>query len=426
MKIKLTPDLKTALIFFIFGCLWIFLSDFLFLAIVHYDLDLYYRIQVVKGLSFILFASILIYYVSRELHRNIEKANQHYSDANNELTEALERYNMLTMATRDAIWDFNLVTKKSFVNSTLLETFGYPISTVQDNQIWWEDNLHPQDKERVINGLNEAMDTGRITWQDEYLFRCADGTYKKILDRSFIMHDENGKVYRIIGAMQDVTPQRHLQEQLFDERIAHEKELSQIILSAQERERRRIALELHDNINQLLTTIKLHIDLASANTEKRDEILAKIEPMINNVINEVRMLSRELAPSAITDLGLSDSLKDMASTIQRTGKVNIDVDTSTFNEDKLSTDKKLTLYRIAQEQLNNIIKYSKASEASIRVFNSHNHVQMEIRDNGIGFNVHTLTSGAGFSNMRSRLEVFNGKLHLISAPGKGCELIINL
>ena len=426
MKIKFTSDLKTALIFFIFGCLWIFLSDFIFLLIVHYDLNLYYHIQVVKGLSFILFSSILIYYVSRGLHRNIEKANQHFSDVNNELTEALERYNMLTMATRDAIWDYNLLTKKSFVNSTLLETFGYPINQVQDNQVWWETNLHPQDKERVINGLNEAMETGKITWQDEYLFRCADGTYKKILDRSFIMHDESGKVYRIIGAMQDVTPQRQLQEQLFDERIKHEKELSQIILSAQERERRRIALELHDNINQLLTTIKLHIDHAYANTEKRGEILTKIDPMINNVINEVRMLSRELAPSAITDLGLSDSLKDMTSTIQRTGKIYIDVDTTAFVEDKLSTDKKLTLYRIAQEQLNNIIKYSKASEASIRVFNSGNHVQMEIRDNGVGFNVHTLTSGMGFSNMRSRLEVFNGKLHLISAPGKGCELIINL
>jgi two-component system sensor histidine kinase UhpB len=333
---------------------------------------------------------------------------------------------MLTMATRDAIWDFNLVTKKSFVNSTLLETFGYPIDQVQDNQMWWENNLHQQDRDRVINGLNEAMEAGRVTWQDEYLFRCADGTYKKILDRSFIMHDENGKVYRIIGAMQDVTPQRQLQEQLFDERIKHEKELSQIILSAQERERRRIALELHDNINQLLTTIKLHIDLAHASTEKRDEILTKVEPMINNVISEVRMLSRELAPSAITDLGLSDSLKDMASTIQRTGKIYIEVDTSGFDEDKLSTDRKLTLYRIAQEQLSNIIKYSKATGASIRVFDSHNHVQMEIRDNGVGFNVHTLTSGMGFSNMRSRLEVFNGKLHLISAPGKGCELIINL
>lgn len=426
MKIQFTPDLKTALIFFIFGCLWIFLSDLLFLSFVDYDLNLYYKIQVVKGLVFILFSSFLIFYVSRALNRNIEKANEHLVNTNRELSEALERYNMLSMATRDAIRDFNLKTHKGFVNHTLLEMFGYQLSEVQDNETWWTDNLHPQDKERVIEGLQHAINSGKITWQDEYLFRCADGSYKKILDRSCIMREENREVYRIIVAMQDITIQRELQEQLFEQRLSHEKELSQIILSAQERERRRIALELHDNINQLLTTIKLHLDFAKSNPDKREEILDKGLYMITNVINEIRMLSGELAPPGITDLGLGDSLKDMAHSIQRTGKIHIEVDTSAFNEENLNTDQKLTIYRIAQEQLNNIIKYAKASEASIRLFTTNNHVQMEIRDNGVGFNVHTLTPGMGFSNMRTRLEIFNGKLHLTSAPGKGCELIVSL
>ena len=124
---------------------------------------------------------------------------------------------MLTMATRDAIRDFNLKTHKDFVNHTLLEMFGYHISEVQDNETWWSDNLHPQDKERVMEGIQEAVKTGKITWQDEYLFRCANGSYKKVLDRSCIMHDENGEVYRIIVAMQDITLQRQLQEQLFEQ-----------------------------------------------------------------------------------------------------------------------------------------------------------------------------------------------------------------
>lgn len=426
MKIRLTSDLKTALVFFCFGCVWIFASDFIFLSIVGYDIDLYHKIQVIKGILFVLFSALLIFYVVKELHKNIESANKSLSNANKDLNEALERYNMLTMATRDAIRDFNLKTGRTYVNISLLEMFGYTIGQVQENNVWWKENIHPQDKDRIVDSLSEAMRTGKMFWQDEYFFKCSDGSYKKILDRSNLLYDEQGEVYRIIAAMQDVTQHRMLQEQLFEQRLAHEKELSQIILSAQERERKRIALELHDNINQLLTTIKLHIDFAITHIEKRDEILGKVDSMMNNVINEVRILSRELAPSGITDLGLSDSLKDMAGTIERTGKIKIRIDTSGFNEEALNTDKKLTLYRIAQEQLNNIIKYANASSASIKLFNVNGHVQMEINDNGKGFNVHTLTPGMGFSNMRSRLEVFSGKMHLISAPGKGCQLVISL
>ncbi len=425
MKIHLTSDLKTALTFFIFGCLWIFLSDYIFLAIVDHDLATYYRIQQVKGVLFILFSSLLIYFVSRELHKDLEVSNARISAANAELSEALERYTMLTMATRDAIRDYNLATGQVYVNNTFHELFGTTINELQSQKDWWEKNMHPQDHDRVLKSLADAMHSKLKIWQEEYLFKSADGSYRKILDRSHILYEQD-QAYRIISAMQDVTQHSELLEKLSEQRLSHEKELSQIILSTQESERRSLAAELHDNINQLMTTAKLHIELAKSNPARSSEILEKVEHMMNHIINEVRILSREIAPSGITDLGLADSLMDMAASIEKTGKITIDVNTSSFTEENMNVDKKLTLYRIAQEQLNNIIKHAKATHASIHIYSTNGFVQMEIKDNGVGFNMHMLTPGMGFSNMRKRLEVFNGKMHIVSAPGRGTELVISL
>jgi PAS domain S-box-containing protein len=135
-----------------------------------------------------------------------------------QLRDALARYDVLMQATQDAVWDMNLVTGETYTNDTLKQIFGYD-DEVQDNDRWWNSNLHPDDRVRVVAGINAAMDGGKTVWKDEYRFRCKNGSYKIIFDRSTIIRDENGKPVRLIGAMQDITSERILQQALTNKEI---------------------------------------------------------------------------------------------------------------------------------------------------------------------------------------------------------------
>jgi len=124
-----------------------------------------------------------------------------------------ERFQLVTRATNDAIWDWNLQTDETWWNDSVEILFGYPPEEVGNTPAWWFENIHPADRERVVSGIHEVIDNGGENWSDEYRFRCADGSYKYVFDRGFAMHS-NGKPARMLGAMQDVTARRAAEEAL--------------------------------------------------------------------------------------------------------------------------------------------------------------------------------------------------------------------
>ncbi|WP_316812683.1 PAS domain-containing protein [Pedobacter heparinus] len=120
-----------------------------------------------------------------------------------ELKEHLERYNAVSKATSDAIWDCNLLTKEVKWNNGVKEIFGY--EQVEENYQWWYDHVHPDDVERIVAIVDNCKKEKRSRWTAEYRFRCQEGWYKFVLDRGFLLFDENGEAIRMIGAMQDIT-----------------------------------------------------------------------------------------------------------------------------------------------------------------------------------------------------------------------------
>lgn len=416
MKGKLSSSQKLALIFLVFGIAWIFLSDFLLLGIAR-NMEMYYRLQNFKGVVFVVLASLLIYIVSRKLNASINSANRKQE-------EALKRFNVLGMATNDAVWDMNLKTGESYTNRTLQEMFGYTADELKDNYVWWSTNLHPDDKERVIKAMDAKLRMGGTVWQDEYRFRCKDDSYKVVYDRGVIMRDKQGDPYRIIGAMQDVTEQKSLQQQLINEKVRHKNEMAEGIINAAEAERKKLGEELHDNINQLLGVIRLYIEHALVNTAEQESLLRKSADYLRTVIEEIRNLSRSLIPPTLSDLGLVESMQELIESIRQAKDIHIDLEYSRFNENMVSESKKLMLYRILQEQLNNVIKHSGADKVSIQLRQIGNGVHLMIKDNGVGFDVNQNRSGVGLNNIRNRLEVFNGNMDIKSEPGKGCTLAV--
>jgi two-component system, NarL family, sensor histidine kinase UhpB len=415
MKNHLSSSHKLALIFLVFGICYVLFSDYLTLWISKNNISQYNRIQHYKGIVFIFFSAGLIYIVSKKLNASIDKANR-------EQEEALRRYNVLGMATNDAVWDLNMKTGECFTNRTLQEIFGYTADELMDNNTWWTNNLHPEDKQRVISTIEAKLKGGGTVWQDEYRFRCKDGSYKIVFDRGFIMRDKNGNPYRLIGAMQDVSEQRALQQELIEEKVRHKNQMALSVINAQEIERKKLGEELHDNINQLLGVVKLYIEHAQVDQTAKNEMLKKSSEYLMQVIQEIRNLSKSLIPPTLNDIGLLESLYELISTLEDTKHIRVHLDTSDFDEQKVPEQKKLMIYRIIQEQLNNVIKHSHADDVSIRLKNLNNTVQLMVEDNGKGFDAQNNKPGTGLNNIRNRLEVFNGNMQIRSNPGEGCVL----
>ncbi|RTQ45286.1 PAS domain S-box protein [Hymenobacter gummosus] len=125
-----------------------------------------------------------------------------------------ERYGLASLATNDAIWDWNLQTNAVTWNDAIHREFGYAADAVENTAKWWYDHIHPEDAERVVHGIHAVIDGEGTAWHDEYRYRRADGSYAQVLDRGHVARDTEGKPMRMIGAMQDVTEQRRAGEAL--------------------------------------------------------------------------------------------------------------------------------------------------------------------------------------------------------------------
>src|SRR5688572_1811860 len=128
------------------------------------------------------------------------------------IRESIDRYNIVAKATSDVIWDWDLKTQMVQWNENVKSVLGY--NDVLTTSAWWSNQIHPQDAERVILKIDKAIHDVNPYWQDEYRFRCADGTYKYFFDRGFLLSDSNGIGIRMIGSMQDITRQKEEQNHL--------------------------------------------------------------------------------------------------------------------------------------------------------------------------------------------------------------------
>ena len=130
------------------------------------------------------------------------------------LRETLERFMMVTQATADVVWDWNLVTDVIWWSEGMRTLFGYDVSTLPPSSQSWTNGLHPDDRERVLQSIHGAIDGDATDWQDEYRFVRGDGSCAQVIDRGFLIRDEAGKALRMVGSMIDVTQQRELEAQL--------------------------------------------------------------------------------------------------------------------------------------------------------------------------------------------------------------------
>jgi len=239
------------------------------------------------------------------------------------------------------------------------------------------------------------------------------------------MRNEKGELIRLVGTSRDISELLELEKKLEEERKRKQDDITNAVIAAQERERENLGKELHDNINQILATAKLYIEYSMQNPAKRTEFLSSAKKLILSAVEEIRVLSKSLLPPSLGEVGLKMALHELVESIAIVNKFQLKENYS-FSDSTLQDEElKLTIFRIVQEQLTNILRYAKPKHVLIEIIHKKNSLALEIKDDGSGFEKSKIKYGLGFKNIASRVQLHNGQLKIDAAKGKGCSIKVN-
>ena len=223
----------------------------------------------------------------------------------------------------------------------------------------------------------------------------------------------------------DITQRVMLEKKLVEEKLKKQQEITDAVITAQERERSFLGEELHDNINQILATSKLYLDLAVASDSLRKDLMKDSRNFTMTAMEEIRKLSKSLLPPSLGEISLREALSELIENTRQANKLHFIKEWGDIDESVLSEKLSLVIFRIVQEQLNNIFKHAKASTIAIGLKQEAGSLQLKIKDDGIGFDTSQKRRGIGLKNIVSRADLFKGEVIINSRPGEGCELIID-
>jgi PAS domain S-box-containing protein len=289
----------------------------------------------------------------------------------------------------------------------------------------WFDHFVPAEKKQEGRNVFNAL--LQQTFPEEYYentLLTEKGEIRYIKWQNTIIRNDDGAIAGMFSSGEDITENKLLLKRLADQEKQKRKQLIAAVLQAQEKERSEIAHELHDNINQILTTCKLLLE--------QEVYLGNHSPLVSNTfkhiqtaIQEIRNLSHSLNPADLKDINFEGAVRELTHKVKLTRKFDIAL---TFNGGdyihEVDAAIAVSLYRIIQEQLTNIIKHADATTIDIVVEATANSIDLEVMDNGKGYQVKSVKKGLGLKSIYSRAELHNGKVYISSAPGEGCTLSV--
>lgn len=330
-----------------------------------------------------------------------------------ELAESEEKFRTLVEQSMVGVYilqDDNFI----YVNPGFEKISGYAKEELIGHMSF-EDLIHETDIETIRENYDSGVSGEKITAQ--YMLRLIHGSgelkHIEIILSTILFKNKPA----IIGTAVDVTG-----------RIEEDKRIEQAIIDAQEKERLQIGMELHDNVKQILGASIMQLDILKHHLNDESAAFTMIDALKkynSEAVTELRRLSHQLAPSLDINQTLEDKITVLAANMNIANrlKIDIDVDTATGT---LNNKTQLAFYRIIQEQLNNIVKYAKANQVTIKVKPSAQNIILSITDDGLGFDATMKKEGIGLENIRRRAGLLDGKAKIESAPGKGCLVIVEI
>ncbi|WP_132051261.1 PAS domain-containing sensor histidine kinase [Pseudocnuella soli] len=312
----------------------------------------------------------------------------------------------------------------TYINQWGCQLIGAAKETVL-NKDWIDEFVVSENKVEVKSYFNQVMrQETKIMGNFENCIRSFNDGVLFVSWNSNLMLDEAGSVQGIITIGEDVTDKKILLKKLLSQESVNRSTLNRAIETARASERDEIASELHDNINQNLTTCKLLLE-QELQGHTPLPFVSKAYTILKESINEIRNLSHRISSGSLTFSDFELSLKNSLEEIKLATGVNYRL--SITGKDALNNAPIAiiaNIFRIMQEQLNNIVKHADAASIHIALQADKNAINMEIKDDGKGFNPNGVKRGLGLNNIFKRAELNHGKVYVDTAPGQGCLISV--
>lgn len=341
-----------------------------------------------------------------------------------------ERLEMKLEGTMMGFWNWDIGTDTMIINEHWSEMSGFPFSSEEMYFNTWKDFLHPDDHETVKQKLQNCLSERWNMCEVEARFRAVSGEWRWFLFRGKVVAwNEEGKPLRVAGTAMDIDDKKKSYLSLLESKKKLTLLNKQEIVTIEE-ERRRLSREIHDEIGQALTALKINLELIITDLpgEFRD-IKRRLDEAIQisgETLDQLRILAHNLRPPALDALGLNPTLDDFCREFSR--RTNIQVVYEGVELPELPDEIGITFYRILQESLTNIVKHAHANKALVKLSFECRIIQLTIRDNGVGFRLDNKVKrdGIGLSGMQERLEILGGYLRIDSQSGEGTCLVAGI
>jgi PAS domain S-box-containing protein len=240
--------------------------------------------------------------------------------------------------------------------------------------------------------------------------------------------DSSGRIYAAMIVVFDISELKKAQRRV-DEQFSEMKRLSTHLKNVREDERKHIAREIHDELGQLASAVKMELDWLKIHDtwgdEKFSKHLSHAVNIISMVIDTTRSVAASLRPRIIDEMRLTESLRWQCDEFERRSGINCEVNLE-FNDEGLSEELHVELYRICQESLTNVMRHAAARQVWVSLHGSHNRLELCVTDNGKGFDIQQKTTHLGLVGIRERALSIGGQLHIVSEPGKGTKLCVTI
>jgi PAS domain S-box-containing protein len=336
--------------------------------------------------------------------------------AEKKLLHSNERFQLVSKAVNDAVWDFDLRKNILHWGEGITNLFGYESPHELPTAESWSGYVHPEDYKLVRKDYGVTIaDPEALYWTAEYRFLKKDGSFANILDRAYIIRNKAGEAVRVIGAMHDITEQKNYEEQKL-----------RLIGETQDFERKRFSMELHDGLAQHLVVLNLYLSQLEGADDSEEEIIENCISLVKTSLNQTRSLCYNLTPPEL-ESGLMIALKSMFDRLKALSDFDFNyiVDKTVTDED-FSTADIYNLYRMIQEFVNNSIKHSKAKNINCMIYKPNGYISIEVWDDGVGFDEKNLKAGLGLKNMEQRAKLANVGFDFTSEKDQGTKLFIHL
>jgi two-component system sensor histidine kinase UhpB len=373
--------------------------------------------------------------VPRELYGSIQDITDRH-EAEMAMKESEERCRLALEAADLGSWRHDFVANAVYLDPTAQALLGFDCDVVTNEEV--VERFHPDDFQKIWNQAQEAIETGsNESHASEFRLLLPNGEMRWISLRwrfGFLSGGSTAVPKMSIGTYLDITERKQNEEdreRLLKEVVASREQLkamSRRAIDAQESERRHLALELHDEIGQVLTTVNMSLE--SLRSRIDPAYVGRLEDgvrVVNQAIDNVRELSLNLRPASLDLLGLEAALRAF---VQRQGDragllVRME---STLDGRRLSSTLETVCFRIVQESLTNIIRHAEATHCWIKLELGRDEISIEVRDDGQGFDASDAHAqalcgkGLGLLGMRERVQFFGGQLDVHSTRGSGTTI----